>query len=99
MFPEEITKNWKEPIYRLYFLFYFIFKFIYFEKEREKAQVREGQREVETESQADSAVSAQSPMWGLNSRTVRPLPELRSRVGRLTNCTTQAPLTGFVFDD
>ena len=33
----------------------------------QRGQAGEGQREGETESQAGSAPSAQSPMWGLNS--------------------------------
>ena len=63
--------------------------FLYFERERwgRRAQAGEGERE----SQA-----AQSPVRGLNSPTVRPRPEPRSRVRRLTDCTPRAPrLTGF----
>ena len=52
--------------------------FIIFEREREKerdrVQAGEAQRERETENlkQAPgSELSAQSPMWGLNSRTMR----------------------------
>ena len=39
-------------------------KIFIFERDRE---CREGQRERDTESQAGSALSAQSPMWGSNS--------------------------------
>ena len=42
---------------------------VYFERER--AQAGEGQRETGRESQADSTLSAQSPMWGLNPQSVR----------------------------
>ena len=58
--------------------------FIYFdrerERERERAWVGEGQREGETQNLKEapgSELSAQSPMWGLNSRTVRSWPELK----------------------
>ena len=54
-------------IYLLTYLF--IFKFIYFERER---MTRGGaEREGERESQAGSAPSVQSPMWGSNPRTVK----------------------------
>ena len=47
-----------------YFVFkVFFFKFFYFEREREA----EGERE----SQAGSALSVQSLMWGLNPQTMR----------------------------
>ena len=51
----------------------------------------EGQRERERESPASSTLSAE-PNAGLDPRTLRPRPELKSRVGRLTNWATQAPL-------
>ena len=47
---------------------YFLKKFIYFERDRE---CRKSERKVERESQGGSMLSAQSLMWGLNSRTVR----------------------------
>ena len=42
-------------------------------RERETERTREGQREREREreSQAGSTLSAQSPMWGSNTRTMR----------------------------
>ena len=61
--------------------FSFLSLFIHFEREKETAGVGEGQKE----SQAGSAPSAQSLMWGLNSQTMRPLPEPKPRVGRLTD--------------
>ena len=45
-----------------------------FERERESVSGRKGQREGETQTPKQAAVSelsAQSRMWGLNSRTVR----------------------------
>ena len=60
------------------------------ERERLRLQVGKGQREVETESQAGSALSAQSLTWGSNSWTMRSWPDLRSRVGHLTDWATQA---------
>ena len=38
----------------------------------------EGQTEGDTESEAGSRLSAQSPMWDLNSQTVRSCPEPKS---------------------
>ena len=51
------------------------------ETETERAQVWEGQRERETQNLKQfpgSEPSAQSPTWGLNSRTTRSRPELKS---------------------
>ena len=59
---------------------------------RERARAGKGQREGERESQAGSVLSAQSPMWGLMSHTVRSWPEPKSRVRCLTNWATQVPL-------
>ena len=59
--------------------------FVCFERERGR------QREGERESQAGSALSALSPMWGSNPRTVRSWPEPKSRARRLTDRATQAP--------
>ena len=50
-------------------------------RDRDRAWAGEGQRERETQNvkQAPgSELSAQSPMWGLNSRAVRSWPELKS---------------------
>ena len=44
--------------------------FIYFERERERVQRGGPEREGESESQADSTLTAWSPMQGLNSQTV-----------------------------
>ena len=70
-------------IYVRYFL-----KFIYLFWEREKEAEWEGEREA----QAGSMLSAQSPTRGSISRTVRSGPEPKSRVRRLTDWATQAPL-------
>ena len=57
-----------------YSIIFFFSKFTYFERER----VNGG--EAERESQGVSRLSAESPTWGLNPRTVRSWPELKSRV-------------------
>uniref|UniRef100_A0ABI8A378 Uncharacterized protein n=1 Tax=Felis catus TaxID=9685 RepID=A0ABI8A378_FELCA len=61
----------------------------YFERARvgegQTGRERERERERERVSQAGSTLSAQSPMWGLNPRTVRSRPEPKSRVGCLTD--------------
>ena len=52
-------------------MFYFIFER---EMERDRMQAGEGQRERETQNPKQapgSKLSAWSPMWGSNSRTVR----------------------------
>ena len=61
---------------------------IYFERKKACTEVGEGQRE--RESQAGSSLSAQSPVWGLISQTMRSWPELISRARHLTNWATQA---------
>ena len=57
--------------------------FIYFwERERQRAWAGEGQRERERQNPKQapgSELSAQSLMWGSNSRTVRSWPELMSK--------------------
>ena len=45
--------------------------FFFFERERVGEEAGKRQREGETESQAGSALSAQSLMWVSNSQTVR----------------------------
>ena len=61
---------------------FLLFKLIYFERQsRRGTEEREGERE----SQAGSVLSVHSPMRGLNPRTVRSRPELKPRVGCLTN--------------
>ena len=72
-------------------LFYFLL-FIYFERERACVWVGEGQRERGTESQAGSMLSVQSLTQGSIPWTLRSWFEQKSRVGHLTNWTTQAPL-------
>ena len=65
------------------------FKFIYLFWERERGV---GQREGQTEAQAASVLSAQSLIWGSNSRTVRSWSEWRSRVRCSTDWVIQTPL-------
>ena len=51
--------------------FFNVYLFI-FEREREQGRVREKERETgDRESQADSMLSAQSPVQGLNPQTMR----------------------------
>ena len=42
------------------------------------------------------ALSAWSPMQGMNSPTVKSWPELKPRAGRLTNWATQVPLNSLL---
>ena len=79
-----------------------LLKFIYLFWERERDREREEEsseekgrgreRERDRESQAVSMLSAQSLMWGLIPRTMRSWPDLKARVGRLTDWATQTPL-------
>ena len=62
--------------------------FILRERECKWGRKRERGRES---PQAGSALSAWSPVWGLNSWTVRSWPELRWGVGCLDDWATQAP--------
>ena len=71
-------------------LFFNVYLFIV-DREIDRGQAGEGQRERETESQAGSVPSAQSPRWDLNPWTVTSWPELKPRVGCLTNWATQVP--------
>ena len=73
-----------------HFSFPFFFKFIFWWRESKKV-CGEGWREGERDLQAGSMLSVQSPMQGFNSWNVRSWPEPESRVGCLTNRTTQAP--------
>ena len=67
----------------------FFYMFIYFwEREREQAWAGEGQREKETQNPKQapgSELSAQSPMRGLNSWTIRSWPELKSMLNQLSH--------------
>ena len=100
-----ILARWERSLMINFFfriLLYFL-KFIYFERQREREREREREskqgrgtergRERKNPKQAPHCLSAQSMMWGLNSRTVRSWPELKSRVGHLTNCANQVPWT------
>ena len=68
-------------------------KFIYFETET--VRVGEGQREREgdREPQASSALPGQSLMRASDSQIVRSRPELKPRIGRLTDWAIQVPLS------
>ena len=91
--------GWGESVYGVakiyilivYFLFLNVYLFI-FERQRERETETERDRERERESQAGSMLPAQSPMWGLIWWTMRSWPEPNSRVRRLTEWATQAPL-------
>ena len=67
--------------------------YLFWERERERSSGggAERERERERNSQAGSALSAQSLTHGLNSQTVRSWPEPKARVRRLTNWATQVP--------
>ena len=67
------------------------------EGQRERERERERERGRERKSQANSMLPAQSPVWGLIPWTVRSWPELKSRVGRLTDWATQVPLIWVTF--
>ena len=68
------------------FIIYLLKRFIW-----ERDHEQEGQREREREIQADSMLSAE-PDMGLDLKTLRSGPELKSRVGHLTHWATKAPL-------
>ena len=73
------------------FLFFKICLFIW-ERVRARAHARESEEEGqrERESQADSMLSVK-PSAGLNLMTLRSQPELKPRLGRLTDWTVQVP--------
>ena len=52
-------------------LFFFLNLFIHFKRDRESEQGRDREREGERESQAGSALPAQSPTRGSNAQTAR----------------------------
>ena len=64
--------------------FYLTLKKIFTLRKRESTGEGGARREGERESQAGSALSAQSPMRGLNSQTVRSWPEQKSDAYKLT---------------
>ena len=72
--------------------------FIYFERQTERVGKRGGGAERRRESRAGSVLSVQSPTQGLNSRTTRSWPELKSRVRSLTSWASQMPLDNFFFN-
>ena len=76
---------------------FFIFISLFILRERARVCTSGGRAEIgKTESQAGSAQTVQSPMWGSNSQTVRSWPEQKSRVRRLTDWATQALLNSAV---
>ena len=77
------------PIKHLHLSFFKVYFYLFWERDREQAG--EGQREKEIESQASSALSAQSPLWGRNSWAVQSWPEMKSRVRCLIKWATQVP--------
>ena len=87
-----LLENPEENVFAVSSIFFF--KFIF---ERERKCVNEhttgGGAERERESQAGSALSAWTQMWGSNSQTLRSSPEVKSRVRRWTNWVTQVPLS------
>ena len=76
-------------------IYIFLNLFIYFERVRVSEQGRG--RESQRGSQARSILPAWSPTWGSNSRTVSSWPEPKSRVKRLTDWATRAPLCQAIF--
>ena len=68
-------------------ILFFVYLFIL----RETETVRVGEEQREKESQAGSALPAQSPTWGSIPWTGRPRPEPKPRVDLLTDWTTQVP--------
>ena len=74
-------------LFRRMYLFFFLMFIYFWKKDRVWAGKRQRERETDNLKQApDSHLSAQSPMWGSKSQTVRSWPEL---VRCLTNWATQ----------
>ena len=76
-------KKWFNLFKKIFLMFLFIF-----ETERDRARLGEGQRERETQNRKQapgSERSAQSPMRGSNTQTVRSWPELKSYANRLSH--------------
>ena len=69
------------------FFFFLVYLYLFWELESKQGRGRDREREF----QAGSMMSAQSLMQGSSPRTVRSLPELKLRVGRLTDWGIQAP--------
>ena len=81
----------------LKFVYLFSYLFIFRERQGESAQVHtydlsgwRAEREGENESQAESMLSAWSPMWGSRPQTVRLWLGQKSRNSHLTNWAIQA---------
>ena len=80
-----MQENWN------FFLFFVVVYLRERERERERESMSGEWAERDRESQADPALSAQSPTEGLIPQTVRSRPESKSRIHCLTDLTTQAP--------
>ena len=65
---EALYLDWKSRLLLCFFVIFFLRLFIYFERDRDSASRVGAEREGDRESQADSALSARSPMRGLNSQ-------------------------------
>ena len=78
----------------------FVFSVFYLFWERERAwEVGTAEKEEEKESQAGSALSAQSPMQGSNPQTMRLWPEPKSRAEHLKDWAIQVTLQEVLFND
>ena len=84
-------------IQKIEHLFFFLNAYLFILRERESTHTGGAEREGDRESQAGSTLSSQSLMWGSNSWTERSWPELKSRVGHLTDRATQVPLEHLLF--
>ena len=85
-------REWSDTVFKkIFWTFIFIF-----ERERVCVCVHASKwkrgRDRETEDQNQSSLRVQTPLWGLNSQTGKSWPEPKSRVSRLTDWATQAPL-------
>ena len=75
------------------FLPFFFLKCIYlfWERQRQCEQGSGREREGDRESKEGLAPATQTPVWGLNSRTVRSWPKPKSVVGCSTDWAIQVP--------
>ena len=94
----QTARSWREPKSAALLMDWvtqptldYFFKCLFTYLQRECVSRGGAKREGERKSQAGSMLSAQSPTWGLISRTMRSWPELKPGVICLTSCVTQAP--------
>ena len=66
------------------FVYLFIIS-LFILRETERVSRGGAEREGERQSQAGFTLSAWRPMWGSNSQNMRSWPELKPRVGHLTD--------------